>query len=88
MEQTWGIWEDRPGGKANPVTRTGMGLAVGIHSQTRKNGLCFVLHFSPLCIIFNGYLNVVLYMPLVAALQIRLEKTFEVTGRKRREMKM
>lgn len=56
-------WEDRSGGKASPLTRTGMGLAVGVHSQTKKNGLCFVLQFFPLYIIFDGYLIVVLCMP-------------------------
>lgn len=63
MKQTWGTWEDRPGGKGSPLTRTGMGPAVGVHSQTKKNGLCFVLHLFSLHIIFNGYLMFVLCMP-------------------------
>lgn len=45
MKQSWRTWEDRPGGKTSPLTRTGMGPAVGVHSQTKKNGLCFVLQF-------------------------------------------
>lgn len=56
-------WEDRSGGKANPFTRTGMGPAVGVHSQTENSGLCFVLQFFPLYIIFDVYLIVVLCVP-------------------------